>query len=335
MQIHNDFPLSEVLWYKIGGKAKYLLEAFTREDVSRTLDFIEKNNIRKVFVVGLGSNIIFSDGYFDGAVIRIVSRSEILLRRTNSTEQTSRTDISIKKDGVVTLFAGDTVGTVIEYLMSHNIIGLEWAGGLPGTVGGGIRGNAGAFGGDMAERLVSAEIVEIHEKSFSTKVLTKEQMHFAYRNSVVKQNKKLVVLGATYQLVHANTKSLEGAKETYYDNIAYRNEKHPLDFPSCGSVFKNIRDKEQVEEVLSLWPDIKDDIEKKWYGKVSMGYLIKRLGFSGKKIGNAQVAEKHCNYILNLGGAKAKDVISLITEIQQKTHETFGFTPEVEVEIVS
>jgi UDP-N-acetylmuramate dehydrogenase len=100
-------------------------------------------------------------------------------------------------------------------------------------------------------------------------------------------------------------------------------------------VFKNIREKDQIAKILEVWPEIRDDVEKKWYGKVSMGYIIKRLGFSGKQIGGAQIAEKHCNYILNIGGAKAADVVGLIREIQEKVHETFGFTPEVEAEIVS
>ncbi|HRN96795.1 MAG TPA: hypothetical protein PLD54_05090, partial [Candidatus Levybacteria bacterium] len=114
-----------------------------------------------------------------------------------------------------------------------------------------------------------------------------------------------------------------------------RKERHPLEYPNCGSVFKNIRKKEDIEKVLAVYPDIKEKIEKDWYGKVSMGYLIQRLGLQGYRVGNAQISEKHALFIVNLGGATSQDVRSIINTVTEKCEETFGFTPEVEVEVVN
>ena len=124
------------------------------------------------------------------------------------------------------------------------------------------------------------------------------------------------------------------AHEKYYENITYRQDKHPLDYPNCGSVFKNVSKKEEVERILESWTDIQSLVNDKWHGKVSMGYVIDRLGLKGLREGNAQISEKHQNFIVNLGGATASDVKKLITEVEEDMQESFGITPEIEIEIV-
>src|SRR3990167_6799565 len=158
-------------------------------------------------------------------------------------------------------------------------------------------------------------------------------MEFAYRSSKVK-SEHLIVVSAQFQLNAATQEELLKAREIYYANITYRQEKHPLDYPNCGSVFKNISKKEEVERILESWPDIKEFVDGKWHGKISMGYVIDRLGFKGRQIGMAQVSEKHQNFIVNKGGATASDVKNIITEIEEEMQESFGITPEVEIEIV-
>ena len=101
---------------------------------------------------------------------------------------------------------------------------------------------------------------------------------------------------------------IEEARQKYYSHIEYRKTHHPMEYPNCGSVFKNIFNKNQIEKVFSVFPETKELSENKWYGKVSIGYLIKKLGFSGFKIGQAQVSEKHNNFIINLGNEKFLDV---------------------------
>lgn len=321
MLIQKDFPLSQILWYKTGGKAQYLLEANNAEDIKEALDFIEQNKIQKVFVVGLGSNLFFSDDYFSGAVIRIVGNNKT-------------SPLLLEKNGLIKVFAGEILDHVIQYSLDHHLIGLEWAGGLPGTVGGGIRGNAGAFGKEVSENLVSAEILERNDTQYLLKTYNKADLHFSYRNSLVKKNKNLIIVSATFKLEPATLQSLSEAKNIYENNIAYRKKHHSLEYRSCGSVFKNITDKDQVEKIISVWPETKELIETKWHGKVSMGFMIGKLGFSRYRIGNMQVSPRHNNFIVNLGEGKASDVLTIIREIQNKVHEAFGFTPEVEVEIV-
>lgn len=323
MIIQKDFPLSQILWYKVGGKAQYLLEVDRAEDIEKALDFVKKNKIQKVQIIGLGSNLIFSDNYFDGAVIRIASSKK------------AGTNAFQIKEEFITIFAGITFDSLIQLSFKNNLTGLEWAGGLPGTVGAGIRGNVGAFGKEIKDNLFSVDILKRKNDGYELKTFRKSQLNFSYRNSLVKENKNLIIVGATFELQPANPQSLEQAKNIYKSNIKYREKHHPLEYPSCGSVFKNISASDQVKKIIFIWPDTKDLINAKWYGKVSMGYIIGRLGFSGYRSGNMQVSTKHNNFITNLGGGKAIDVLTITKEIQNRVHETFGFIPEAEVEIVN
>jgi len=320
MTIHNDYDLSTLLWYKIGGKAKYVLECKSKEDVIEALEFIQEKNIQKVFFLGTGSNLVFTDEYFDGAIIYFAKPDTP----------------SYTVDGAtVTSYAGEILGELITYAFQNSLIGLEWAGGLPGTVGAAVRGNVGAYGGEIKDCLVSAEVAIIEDGKLLIKTFTNEALQFEYRGSIVKENNdSMVVLSATFQLKKATESELEKARKIHDEHIQQRKDRHPLEYPNCGSVFKNIRKKEEVEKVLAVYPDISEKIEKDWYGKVSMGYLIQRLGLQGYRVGNAQISEKHALFIVNLGGATSQDVKSIIQTVQQNCQETFGFTPEVEVEIV-
>lgn len=322
MIIKKDFPLSQILWYKTGGKAQYLVEAKNAEDVKEALKFIEENKIQKVLFIGLGSNMIFPDEYFHGAVVRIAQE-----------EKLERNEFQIKGE-FITLFAGVILDNFIKCSLNNNLVGLEWAGGLPGTVGSGIRGNVGAFGKEIKDSLFSVDILEKHTKGYAFKTLKKRDLHFSYRNSLIKENKNMIIVSATFQLHSANPDELVLAKNIYKNNIDYRKKQHPLEYPTCGSVFKNISKKDEVEKIISVWPDTKKLIDTKWHGKISMGFIIERLGFSGFRIGNMQVSEKHANFIVNLGEGKSSEVLTIIKEIQNKAHSTFGFTPEVEVEII-
>lgn len=320
MKIVKDANLSEILWYRIGGTAKYFLECSSREDVLEAFEFIKKEKIQKYFVVGLGSNLLFTDEPYDGAVIQIacndVSRIKLIDKNT------------------VEAFAGVTLDDAIQFAFQNNLLGLEWAGGLPGTVGAAIRGNVGAFGGEIKDSFAGAEVLEISGKKVAVRSMNRRDIKFAYRTSTIKKNHNMVVLSARFKLDRVDDARLGRGKQTYFANIEYRREKHPLDYPSTGSAFKNIASPEDVKKVLGAFPDIESDVKIKWHGKVSMGYLIKRLDLSGFQIGNAQISHKHSNFIVNLGGARAADVLSIIKKVQDTFLEAFGFRPEPELEIV-
>jgi UDP-N-acetylmuramate dehydrogenase len=340
MQIQNDFPLKEVLWYKIGGAAKYFITCNSKEDIIEAFDFIKKNKIGKIFVVGLGTNLLFSDEYFDGAVVKISSfrHPGVASTTIGSTLIDSiaslQNDINIDKSGLVEVFAGIRMEDLIPFAFEHNLVGLEWAGGLPGTVGGAVRGNAGAYGGEIKDTLVSAEVLDYSGESPEVKVLINEELQFSYRNSYIKQHKKMVVISAKFAMQKADEAGLEKARGIYNKNIQNRKDKHPLEYPNTGSVFINPREPEQIEKILSVYPDLRESVEKKWYGKVAVASLIDRWGMKGFRVGGAQVSEKHALFIINLKDAKALDVLQVIDTVKKKFFETFGFELHVEVEIV-
>ena len=184
MIIKNDFSLSEVLWYKIGGKAKYFLSVENKRDILEAIDFVEKNHLDKIFVCGLGSNLIFTDDYFDGVVIQI--------------SPAKKNSSVINKDGLVEVFAGEILDDLIKFSFENNLTGLEWAGGLPGTVGAGVRGNVGAFGGEIKDSLVEVEVLDYSKDKPELKTLTNEQLQFVYRGSFIKNHKKMIVISAKF-----------------------------------------------------------------------------------------------------------------------------------------
>lgn len=321
MRIVKEAKLSEILWYKIGGTAKYLLECSSKEDVLEAFNFIKKEKIDKFFIVGLGSNLLFTDDYYDGAVIQIASNntSEIRLIDKNTIEA----------------FAGVTLDDVIQFAFQNNLLGLEWAGGLPGTVGAAVRGNVGAFGGEIKDSFSSAEVLVLNGKKQEVKKMNRRDIKFDYRSSTIKKNHNMIILSVQFKLERGDAARLGQGRQAYFANAEYRKQKHPLDYPSTGSAFKNISEPENVKKILEVFPDMEGDIRIKWHGKVSMGYLNKKLDLSGLKIGNAEISNKHSNFILNLGGASYMDVLSIIKKIQDEFQNTFGFSPEPEVEIVS
>ncbi len=318
MKIQKDFPLNDILWYKIGGQAKFFIDVFSGDDLKEAFKFLKKEKVKKIFFLGVGSNLIFTDDYYDGAIIHFVP---------------SQDPIKLIKKNIIEVDSGVLLDDVIRFAFDNGLTGLEWAGGLPGNVGAAIRGNVGAFGGEIKDVVKEVEVFEILNNKLRFKKLKRFELKFSYRNSIVKQ-KKLGVTKAIFRLKEADASSLQRARQTYISNIEYRKRRHPLEYPNCGSVFKNVSDPEHVKKVLEVFPDIEEKVKRDWHGKVSMGYLIKRLDLSEYRVGNAMISPKHCNFIVNLGGARATDVLSIIKVIQEKFLDTFDFIPEVEVEII-
>ena len=236
--------------------------------------------------------------------------------------------------GLVQAFAGEELDRVVNFGFDRGYVGLEWAGGLPGTVGAAVRGNVGAFGGELKEVLERAALLEIGQAGAEPRDFDRSALRFSYRDSLVKQDRRLVVVSATFRLREGGDAEVGEARRRYQSNIDYRHRNHPMEYPTCGSVFKNIEKRDEVERVLAVWPDVKEMVEGRWHGKVSMGYAINRLGLAGHQIGKAQISPKHNNFIVNLGGARFGDVHGIIETVKERFSGTFGFTPEAEVEIV-
>lgn len=327
LKVHKDYPLSKILWYKFGPCAKYLSEIRSSNDLHLALDFLRNEKLidrGKYKFIGKGSNIIFSGEYFDGAILYMAKP----IRPSFLIEDISDDEVS------VICFAGETLDDLIIFSFNLGLTGIEWAGGLPGTIGAAIRGNVGAFGGEIKDNLIWVEVIDIEGDLKCSVKINATDMKLDYRQSLVKQNKNLIIVKAAFRLKKANYDKLKMSKDKYLEHINYRQRHHPLDFPSCGSVFKNVREPEKISKILNKWPDIQNNLENKWHGKIPMGYIIKRLGLSGKQIGGSQISDKHSNFIVNTSGGKASEVLDLIRQIKKSVGDKFGFTPEEEVEII-
>lgn len=317
MNIYKDFLLKDILYYHIGGKARIVAEINSKKDFFDALSFFKKEGIEKIMPVGLGSNLLFTDNTFDGAILWFHKSSSLIF----------------DKDDVIQAFSSVALDDAIALSFSKNLAGLEWAGGLPGTVGACLRGNVGAFGHEIRESIYQAEIFNI--ATGQRQILSKQELNFSYRQSLIKQNKNLIVVSVTFLLKKVSKEQIDQALKTYQSCIEHRQKNNPMDYPSCGSVFKNITDKENIDKILKVWPDIQDSITNVWHNKISMGYVIKRLGFSNFKIGGALVSDKHSNFIINVDNASFSDVFSIIEKIKKSFSDNFGFLPETEVEIIS
>lgn len=325
--ICKNYQLKDILFYKIPVIADYFVKTHSADQIIEVFEFCYKNKIEQILPLGLGSNILFKGQRFKGLVFQIVSNNK----------ENSR-NIVRYGDNKFIVFGGVVLADFIKYAFQQGFIGLEWAGGLPGTIGAGVRGNVGAFGGEIKDIVISADIIWRNKNESNTfiikqQTLPKEKLKFRYRDSLIKKTKG-VVLSVVLELKKGNSISLKKALREYNDHIKYRKIHHPLEYPNCGSVFKNITNKERIEVILKKWPDIKVEVENKWRGKIPIGYIINRFNLAGLKSGGARISKKHANFIINTGGAKAHDILDLIQRVKDKFLMEFGFEPEIEIEII-
>ncbi len=320
MIVSRDVEISDVVWYRIGGRARYLLDIRCRADLCDAIEFIERTHPSRVLIIGQGSNLIMPDGYFDGAVIRVATSTSHAVRHYG--------------DGRIEVFGGTPVNDVALRALDDGLTGLEWAGGLPGTVGAAVRGNAGAFGREIEQTVQQVEVVSFGQSGCHVQTIDRKDLMFSYRESRLKCERERIVSTVTLQLSQADASAVEAARSEYYRNIAYRRIRHPMEFPNCGSVFKNLAGEPVISRVLDCWPDIEQKVRSDWHGKVAMGYVIGRLGMAGMRTGDAQISTKHHNFIVNRGHATAHDVKSLISQIQESVERVLGIVPELEIAII-
>ncbi len=312
IKILQEVSLKDFSNYKIGGNASYFFETKTKEETIEVIqqwNILSKDfpkNLKKIFVLGGGTNILFSDQGFDGLIIK------------NSIQ-----GIEKNNDGVL-VRAGESMSSLLNFCIENSLSGLEWAGGLPGTVGGALRGNAGAFGGETKDNV--AEVESLNLTTLQTIKRDNKNCLFSYRNSVFKQNAKDEVIISISFKFHSGVKEEIEIKTN--EKVEYRKKKYPLEYPNIGSIFKNVPVEnvpDKFKQELSQY--IKDDP----FPVIPSAKLIFLAGFKGKRIGNVMVSEKHTNFIVNLGDGKASEVLKLIKFIKQKINETYGISLEEEI----
>lgn len=305
MKINRDVDLSPQTTFKIGGKANYFVEVENRGDLEEATLFAQENDL-EIFILGGGSNVLISDKGFQGLVIKIA----------NSKIKSDKNKINCD--------AGIPLSRLVNFSIEKNLTGLEWAAGIPGTVGGAVRGNAGAFGGEIKDSVFEVEAYDLADKEW--KKIKKENLNFGYRESLIKRDKNLILFSIVFELKGGDG---EESKVIVAENIKKRIAKQPSGF-SAGSFFKNptVLEADIIEK-------FEHDKEMKMRGdKLPAGWFIEDLGLKGKKIGGAQVSEKHANFIINTGKARAEDVIILSSFLKQKVRDTFGIQLEEEIERV-
>lgn len=311
-KVKENISLAEYTTLKIGGDARYFFVAKNKEDLIKAVKSAKELGL-PLFILGGGSNILFSDDGFDGLIIKN-EMSDYGIRESYSGEFTIYAESGADLSGLVSL------------AQEKGLSGIEWAVGVPGTIGGAIYGNAQAFYFKISDFVKEIEMLDM--ETLEIKELSNEECTFSPKNSIFKKNKKLIIVSVVLDLKKGDKEEIS---EKMKEFLSHRKKKHPLDFPSAGSVFINKEIKIEDPELLKKFPEL-EEINKS--GMIPSGFLVDKCGLKGKKIGQAQISEKHANFIINLGGAKAEDVLALIKLMKEKVKETFGISLEEEIQII-
>jgi len=305
IEIKKNIALAEYTTFRIGGPARYFFEAETAEDLKEALLWAREKGV-PYFILGGGSNLLVSDEGFDGLVIKVSS---------------SRFQVS---GNMINADAGVPLARLVIESVNNNLTGLEWAIGIPGTIGGAVCGNAGAYGHSISESVKGGKAMTQDGKIVD---FDKNACRFCYRGSAFKEkDNNLIILEVQLQLAaEKNGKAKKRMKEI----LAERSTKIPP-FASSGSFFKNYLVKDSGP-LLKRFPELSQKIKG---GKIAVAYFIEQAGLKGKTVGGAKIAEEHANFIVNAGGAKAKDVLELAKICKEKVKEKFGVGLEEETRYV-
>lgn len=279
-----DAEMKNYVHFRVGGPADILLIPENKEQVIRTIEICKEKNI-PFYVVGNGSNLLVKDGGIKGVVIKL---NEVK-------------NINVYED-IVEAECGAMLKDVSNKALKSSLTGFEFACGIPGTVGGAVFMNAGAYNGEIANVIDSAEVIDNEGKILT---LSKDELELGYRSSVV-MKKGYIVLSAKFKLQNGDEKAI---KEVVDDLTCKRESKQPLEYPSAGSTFK------RPEGYFA-------------------GKLIQDAGLKGYSIGGAAVSEKHSGFVINKNGATAKDILDLIAYIQSEVKRQFNVELHPEVRII-
>ena len=281
----TDEPMKQHTTFKIGGPADYFLVPETGEEVGEIIKICRKTDT-PYFILGNGSNLLVGDGGYRGAVIQVYrNMSAVTVEGTTITAQ-----------------AGALLSAVAAATKNASLTGFEFAGGIPGTVGGAAVMNAGAYGGEMKDVLVEVTVMDAEGKIFA---ISAEKLELGYRTSVIKK--------AGYIVLEAKIRLKEGDQEAIRERMKeltiQRTTKQPLEYPSAGSTFK------RPEGYFA-------------------GKLVMDSGLRGYQVGGARISEKHCGFVINAGDATAKDVRTLMDNVRDIVYEKYGVTLEPEVKFL-
>ena len=280
--ILTEEPMSRHTTFRIGGEAACFIRISSEEQLRKLIPYFENVGV-EYFVLGKGSNLLVGDKGYPGVILQISDACQQIEAEENRLQ----------------VQAGAALSKVALFAMERGLEGLEFAAGIPGTVGGGVVMNAGAYGGEMKQVVESVRVLSSEGEILT---LDNDTMEFGYRTSIIR-NRNFTVLSVTFRLREGNREEIRARIEDFQKR---RMEKQPLNYPSAGSTFK------RPEGYFA-------------------GKLIMDAGLRGIQIGDARVSDKHCGFVVNVGKATARDVTDVIEEVQERVRERFGVSLEREV----
>jgi len=280
--ILTEEPMSRHTTFRIGGEAACFIRISSEEQLRKLIPYFENVGV-EYFVLGKGSNLLVGDKGYPGVILQISDACQQIEAEENRLQ----------------VQAGAALSKVALFAMERGLEGLEFAAGIPGTVGGGVVMNAGAYGGEMKQVVESVRVLSSEGEILT---LDNDTMEFGYRTSIIR-NRNFTVLSVTFRLREGNREEIRARIEDFQKR---RMEKQPLNYPSAGSTFK------RPEGYFA-------------------GKLIMDAGLRGFQIGDARVSDKHCGFVVNVGKATARDVTDVIEEVQERVRERFGVSLEREV----
>ncbi len=285
-EVIENAPMKKYTSFKCGGNARVLVIPESVDSLQKILDFCYSKDIRPL-VIGNGSNLLVSDNGIDNVVIKIGSKMS---------------NIYLIDDETICCEAGASLKSLCMFALENSLSGLEFAYGIPGTLGGAVYMNAGAYNGEMKDVLVCVKHIDLNGKMGE---LLQNDLHLRYRGSAYTDNGYTIV-SATMKLKKADKTEIKAAMD---DKLQRRKDKQPLEYPSAGSTFK------RPEGYFA-------------------GALIEDCGLKGYSVGGAQVSEKHAGFVINKDNATTTDVINLIKDVQKIVYDKHGVKLETEVKII-
>lgn len=277
-------PMSKHTTFRIGGNADVFVTPNTTESLEAIISYVTNNNI-PYYIIGNGSNLLVKDNGFRGVIIQLYKKFANI----------------VVNDNVITAQAGALLSTVAKTALNNSLTGMECLSGIPGTIGGAVCMNAGAYGGEMKDIVVKTKV--IHNGKIET--ISNNDSDFGYRKSKI-MSENMIVVETVLSLKKGNKEEIQSKMS---ELLTQRNSKQPVELPSAGSTFKR--------------PE---------------GYFAAKLiddsGLRGYSVGKAQVSPKHCGFVVNNGGATAKDVLTLMHNVSSVVEDNFGVKLEPEVRII-
>lgn len=282
--ILKNEPMAKHTSFKIGGNAEYFIKVKSIQNLKKILILANRKNI-PITIVGNGTNLLVREGGIKGFVLKLDFNEFKIKRNANEI--------------LITVEAGMSLAALSAIALKEEIEGLEFLSGIPGTIGGAVRMNAGAYGTEMKDIVLKTKVMTYDGK---VKNLTLEEQNFSYRNSVFANN-EFIILETTLKLKKGNKEEIEAKMKEY---ALSRKNSQPLEYPNAGSTFKRVE------------------------GKIT-AKLIDECGLKGFNVGDAEISRKHAGFVVNKGNATAEDVLNLSKIVQQKVKEKFDVNIELEI----